>query len=195
MGCGKSSVGRELSELLCCRFIDLDGVICEKAGKSVPEIFASEGEVAFRRMEKDALREIVEEFGRVEAGDDDGSGAVGGCKDRADDDDRPGDLVLALGGGTVMTPECASLVYEHTFCIYLKASVETLLSHLGSEAVGRPLLKSSDNGTADLEALRRRITGLMELRSATYESVSHLILDTDGKNISDIAVLCKEMSK
>ena len=55
MGCGKSSVGRRLSELLCCPFMDLDEVIVESAGRTVPEIFASDGEAEFRRMERDAL--------------------------------------------------------------------------------------------------------------------------------------------
>ena len=65
MGCGKSSVGRRLSQLLCCPFMDLDQVIEESEGRSIPEIFASEGEGAFRSMELDALRNIVsgwEEF-------------------------------------------------------------------------------------------------------------------------------------
>ena len=50
MGCGKSSVGRRLSELLCCRFMDLDEVIEKAEGRTIPEIFASDGEGAFRRM-------------------------------------------------------------------------------------------------------------------------------------------------
>ena len=60
MGCGKSSVGRRLSELLCCPFMDLDSVIEEQAGRSIPEIFASDGEAAFRQMELDALRSIIQ---------------------------------------------------------------------------------------------------------------------------------------
>ncbi len=235
MGSGKSSVGRKLSELLCCRFMDLDEVISERAGKSIPEIFASEGEGAFRRMEAEALRGIIGEYGRGEAGDNDGSGSVGGCKDGAGEgggadrggsgagkdgsgagrtdkgcsgagepgEDRsrtgePGDLVLALGGGTVMTPECAALVSEHTFCIYLRASVDTLLEHLSCEADDRPMLKTggaSGKDAIDLQALRTRIMDLMALRSATYESVSQVILDTDGKSVSKIAALCIKMSK
>ena len=59
MGCGKSSVGRCLSELLCCPFIDLDEAICDRAGKSIPEIFASEGETEFRKLEAETLRSIL----------------------------------------------------------------------------------------------------------------------------------------
>jgi shikimate kinase len=89
------------------------------------------------------------------------------------------DLILALGGGTVMTPECAEIVHSQTRCIYLRASVETLVSHLENEAAGRPMLADS--------SLRERITTLMAQRSATYEKTAHIILDTDGKSIEAIA--------
>ena len=55
MGCGKSSVGRELSKLLCCPFMDLDQVIEERIGRTIPEIFAKSGEAEFRRLEKETL--------------------------------------------------------------------------------------------------------------------------------------------
>ena len=50
MGCGKSSVGRKLSQLLCCPFMDLDDMIEAEAGKSIPEIFAEIGESGFRQI-------------------------------------------------------------------------------------------------------------------------------------------------
>ena len=64
MGCGKSSVGRKLSELLCCSFMDLDDVIVERAGRSIPEIFETDGEAAFRQMEREVLRDIITSAGR-----------------------------------------------------------------------------------------------------------------------------------
>ena len=59
MGCGKSSVGRRLSQLLCCRFMDLDSAIEERQGRSVQEIFATEGEAAFRAMELETLETLT----------------------------------------------------------------------------------------------------------------------------------------
>ena len=79
-----------------------------------------------------------------------------------------------------MNPECAGLVHENTRCIYLKASVDTLVENLKNESDGRPMLKSSSS-------LRDRIEELMALRSSTYESTAHVIIDTDGKAINDIA--------
>ena len=59
MGCGKSSVGRELSRLLSLPFVDLDDYIEEREGRSIRDIFESEGEASFRKMELEALREIL----------------------------------------------------------------------------------------------------------------------------------------
>lgn len=59
MGCGKSSVGRKLSQLLCCSFMDLDEMIEAEAGKSIPEIFAEIGESGFRQMEHRVLSSVL----------------------------------------------------------------------------------------------------------------------------------------
>ena len=78
-----------------------------------------------------------------------------------------------------MTPKCAEIVHEQTLCIYLKASIETLLVHLEGQTDNRPMLSG--------ESLRSRIENLMALRSATYEKTAHIIIDTDGKSIEAIA--------
>ena len=78
-----------------------------------------------------------------------------------------------------MTKECAEIVKEQTCCIYLKASIETLMEHLAGEADGRPMLKG--------DTLLERIETLMEERAETYEKTAHIIIDTDGKSIEDIA--------
>ena len=77
-----------------------------------------------------------------------------------------------------MARECAEIVHDGTICIYLKASVETLVSHLEGETANRPMLKG--------ESLKDRISELMEQRSATYESTAHIIIDIDGKTIDEI---------
>ena len=160
MGCGKSSVGRKLSQLLCCHFADLDIVIEQQAGKSIPEIFKSDGEVKFRQMERLVLRDIIDQ--------------------QSNKSKESVETILALGGGAVMQEECERMVHDETFCIYLRASVGTLMEHLSGEASGRPLLNEASS-------LHSRILELMSLRSSTYERTAHLIIDTDGKSIEDIA--------
>ena len=186
MGCGKSSVGRKLSQLLCCPFMDLDSVIEEREGRSIPEIFASDGEAAFRQMELDTLQNILREVGRQSA-------PPVPSHSRAA---SPSPIVLSLGGGTVMTPECAELVREKTTCIYLRASVDTLASRLASEAEGRPLLKQAShpgstdsNNSPNVSAadLRSRIESLMSRRASTYEATAHITIDTDDLSIDEIA--------
>lgn len=153
MGCGKSSVGRRLSELLCWHFIDLDEMIVSREGRTIPEIFETEGEAAFRQMELEALREIAA-YGQ-------------------------NNMILSSGGGTVMTPECAEIIRKKSVCIYLKASADTLMAHLEGQEAGRPMLSSKD--------IRTRIEDMMSQRSATYEKTAHIIIDTDGRSIEDIA--------
>ena len=184
MGCGKSSVGRCLSELLCCPFIDLDEAICDRAGKSIPEIFASEGETEFRKLEAQALRSILTPSGAVRTEKQSLPLQAMGpslCGQRGStvSPSLQHRMVIALGGGTVMTPECSEIVKERSVCIYLKASIDTLVRHLETEASGRPMLQG--------DSLRSRIEELMNLRSKTYETIAHITIETDGKSIDAIA--------
>ena len=184
MGCGKSSVGRCLSELLCCPFIDLDEAICDRAGKSIPEIFASEGETEFRKLEAQALRSILTPSGTVRTEKKSLPLQAMGpslCGQRGStvSPSLQHRMVIALGGGTVMTPECSEIVKERSVCIYLKASIDTLVRHLETEASGRPMLQG--------DSLRSRIEELMNLRSKTYETIAHITIETDGKSIDAIA--------
>ena len=78
-----------------------------------------------------------------------------------------------------MTEACAEMVRERTLCVYLRASVETLVEHLAGVAAGRPMLADAD--------LRTRIETLMQQRAATYEKTAHTIIDTDGKSIEGLA--------
>lgn len=158
MGSGKSSIGRQLSKLLCCHYMDLDEVIEEKAGKTIKDIFDTEGEAAFRRMELQILHKIL---------DDD-------CLMRDKEN-----LILSLGGGTVMTPECGTLIHDKTSCIYLRATVDTLVRNLENEISGRPMLNGSDD-------IRLRIETLLAQRAEIYESVAHFHIDTDGKTTESI---------
>lgn len=116
MGCGKSSVGKILATLLPeCRLIDLDTYIEEKQGKNIPEIFNEYGEAAFRRMEREALEEIFSDKSRPRA-------------------------ILSLGGGTVTSEQCRQLIRQHTDCLYLRATTDTLLDNLEGHSDGRPML-------------------------------------------------------
>ncbi len=149
MGSGKSTVGRLLADSLGCPFLDLDDLVVKKAGKSIPDIFAQDGEPAFRQLEARLLRQTVEKYAETTA-------------------------VLALGGGAVMTPASAALLHEKTVCIYLRATLDTLLARLEGETAGRPL---ADDSLASRLASREPI----------YEETAHVIIDTDGLSPDEVA--------
>lgn len=152
MGSGKTTTGRSLAARLGWQFADLDSEIEKAAGRSVAKIFEDEGEAAFRKRETEALRAIL-----VDA-------------------DAP--LVLALGGGTLLSEENRELVRRHCQCVWLKASPEALSDRLAHEAEGRPLLAGRD--------LRTRVATLLASREATYREAADVAVDTDGVDQEEI---------
>ncbi|MGC8904726.1 shikimate kinase [Thermus sp.] len=116
MGVGKSRIGRELSRALMLHFIDLDRYIERRTGVSIPDIFRHLGEEAFRRMEREAVREL--------AGKD--------------------YLVLSLGGGTFVDPENRKVLLERGPVVALWASPETILERTLRKPGERPLLQVED---------------------------------------------------
>jgi shikimate kinase len=149
MGSGKTTVGKVLADFLGCPFMDLDDLIVKKAGKSIPEIFAQDGEPAFRQLEARLLRQTVEKY-------------------------TENTVVLALGGGAVTAPASASLLREKTVCIYLRATLETLLARLEGETAGRPLADAS-------------LASRLAAREPLYEETAHVIIDTDGLTPEEVA--------
>ncbi|MGM9737987.1 MAG: shikimate kinase [Candidatus Cryptobacteroides sp.] len=166
MGCGKSSIGRLMCEMTGSRFLDLDDWIEDRQGRKIKEIFASDGEATFRKMEVGALKVILA-------------------------DDGHADTVLSLGGGTLTSPEAVSLVREKTLCIYLRAGTETLVDNLYTYPGERPMLGDSQS---DRQALRQRIESLMSQRKAIYENTAHRIVDIDGKAYAEIVTELKRIS-
>ena len=125
MASGKSTVARELAARALLDVRDLDVEIAAAAGACVPEIFATEGEAAFRRRELDALASLP-------TGED---------------------LVVACGGGVVETPAARDLLRERGVVVWLDAPWESLRGRLeDSGAEERPLLAG---GWDEVEALFR----------------------------------------
>ena len=149
MGGGKTTVGRLLADALGCPFMDLDDLVVKKAGKSIPDIFAQDGEPAFRELEARLLRQTVSKYAESTA-------------------------VLALGGGAVLAPASAALLREKTVCIYLRATLDTLLQRLAGETAGRPL--------AD-DAMGARLAE----REPIYEETANVVIDTDGLSPDEVA--------
>lgn len=161
MGCGKSSVGKEISQLLCCPFIDLDDYIEKTQGMSIPNIFSTCSEDGFRKIEKEALKTVLHDRNSSE------------------------NLVISTGGGVVLNPENRTLLHEHTTCIYLEASAETLAERLEGKTAGRPILKSSD--------IASEIADLLDKRCGFYKETAHFTVNTDKKKISETLLQISEI--
>ncbi len=119
MGVGKTSVGKEISELLKQPFIDLDHEIENLEGKSVKDIFDENGEEYFREVEAKTLRAITKNHNS---------------------------FIMATGGGTPCYHQNMEWMLESGKVIWLMASVKTILDRIKSTAT-RPLLtgKSSSD--------------------------------------------------
>ncbi len=115
MGTGKTTVGKRLAEQLGMRFADMDDCIVRHAGKSIPAIFADDGEPAFRAMERQVVIELSARRG----------------------------LVVATGGGVVLNPANIADLRGSGLMVCLTAAVDVLLARLQGDA-GRPLLSDGD---------------------------------------------------
>ena len=177
MGSGKTTVGKVLADFLGCPFMDLDDLVVKKAGKSIPDIFAQDGEPAFRQLEAQVLRKTVEKYAESTA-------------------------VLALGGGAVLAPASAALLHEKTVCIYLRATLDTLLARLEGETAGRPLLQEipdqvgDDGGSVVMPGPgssvmpgpdRASVADRLASREPIYEETAHVVIDTDGLSPDEVA--------
>lgn len=154
MGSGKSTVGPILANVLGYVFLDLDEAIEREAGVSIPELFARDGEAAFRRLETDVLRK------------------AGGI-------DR---VVVALGGGAVVREETLSFVLERGTLIYLRTTPAQLTRRLVKGRADRPLLQDEQGKPLPRERLRARIEAMLEARTPYYER-AHLTVDAGGRSI------------
>ena len=110
MGSGKTVVGGLVAQRAGAPFFDLDHLIEDRAGISIAEIFATQGEEAFRELEKATLPSAL----------------------------QPG-AVVALGGGAVMDDDNWSLVSNRAITVYLELRFETIWERIRHLA-GRPLI-------------------------------------------------------
>lgn len=146
MGAGKTSVGKRLAGLLNVGFVDSDNEIAEAAGMSIPEIFATLGEPAFRDGERRVIARLLAE--------------------------RPG--VLATGGGAFVEPRTRDEIKKFATSVWIRADVDLLYDRV-RDRPGRPLLQVADP-KAVLTDLDRRRSPFYSQADVTVDSrrgVSH----------------------
>ena len=151
MGSGKSTVGQCLAKRLGSRYVDLDALIVSRAGASINDIFARNGEPYFRQLETEAIR------------------SISACKG----------LVVSTGGGAVISPLNRELLHAAGVVVHLTASIEEIAARLASDTE-RPLLREgrSPERLAALLAEREPMYADADLRiDTTGKSVEDVVAE------------------
>ena len=150
MGAGKSTIGRYLAEILRKDFLDCDHEIEQRTGVSISLIFEIEGETGFRRREAAVLDELT-------------------GKDN---------LVLATGGGAILSEQNRQALRTRGTVVYLHAPIDTLLARTQRDR-SRPLLLDSDR--------RTKFEEIMSARETIYRETADVIVITDQRSPQSVA--------
>lgn len=142
MGCGKSSVGLRLAQKIELPFIDLDKYIENAQNKTITEIFKSDGEEYFRKLEQNYTNDIL----------------------------NSKLCVLATGGGAFINEKTRQAIKKYGLSIYLRTEFNILLDRVSKKDT-RPLLEQGDKAEilADLMKIRCPIYEQADLIVESYD--------------------------
>lgn len=127
MGTGKTVTGRVLAEQTGLELVDMDSLIEERSGRPISELFATEGEAAFRAMERALVQELAQREG----------------------------LIISTGGGIVLNPDNLADFGKTGLVVCLHATAETLFERLEHDTT-RPLLSGNKKAqVSEILAMRR----------------------------------------
>ena len=156
MGAGKTSVGRMLAKRLNRDFYDADAEIERATGVKIPVIFDIEGEAGFRAREE----KVIERLTALH------------------------DIVLATGGGAVLSPVTRARLKQLGRVIYLRASPEDLWRRTRRDR-NRPLLQTA-NPLARLKELHAQ-------RDPLYSEVADLVVDTGAQSLGNLTTYIQQL--
>ncbi|WP_367105122.1 shikimate kinase AroK [uncultured Psychrobacter sp.] len=141
MGAGKTTIGRLLAKQLGREFVDSDWYIESQTGADIAWIFAKEGESGFRARETRAIDELT----------------------------KRRQIVLATGGGAVMSADNRKFLHERGIVVYLNAPVEVQIARTSKDK-SRPLLQKPNP--------KQILQDLYHIRDPLYQQIAHIILPT-----------------
>jgi shikimate kinase len=150
MGAGKTTVGRALARLTGKAFLDSDHEVEAKTGVRIPVIFDIEGEAGFRAREEDIIQDLSARQ----------------------------NIVLATGGGAILSERNRRCLSQGGFVIYLSASPEELYQRTRLDK-NRPLLQT--------ENPKERLEALFSIRDPLYRDVADLVVETSRQSVNVLA--------
>lgn len=131
MGVGKTAVGEILAKITGMNYVDIDKIIVERAGKTIPEIFEEDGELVFREIERAVTHEVARLDGQI----------------------------IACGGGTVLDDENLASLRRASKMVLLNAEPEIILERVEKDEDKRPLLTADDKLGRIQSLLKARESG------------------------------------
>ncbi|HEU4963325.1 MAG TPA: shikimate kinase [Bacilli bacterium] len=146
MGTGKTTVGEHLAGRLDYRLQDSDHLIVEREGRTIPELFTTEGEPYFRQRETEALQEVAQQ-------------------------ER---VVVTTGGGAVLAATNRELMASSGVVVALTATVEEIVRRV-SEDRNRPLLESAQDLRQRVESLLDARRGLYDFATITVDTTGRTV--------------------
>ena len=160
MGCGKSTLGQMLAKRMGRAFIDLDGEIERREGRSIPDIFAAEGDAGFRKYETAALLDAL-------------------CADNA---------VIATGGGIVTREENIAAMREKGLVVWLCRPLEEMIADVRQDT--RPNLTGNKEERmrtlyAQREALYQKAAHMRFCNSAPPKKSARMLEEEIRKTLEE----------
>ncbi len=150
MGAGKSTIGRQIAQQLHLEFVDSDAEIERRTGAEIAWVFDVEGEDGFRKREAEVIGDLTEQQG----------------------------IVLATGGGSIISKEVRNKLSARGFVVYLETAIDKQVARTQRDK-RRPLLRS-DNPRQVLEDLAKD-------RNPLYEEIADLTVHTDDQSAKLVA--------
>ncbi|MDQ3185526.1 MAG: shikimate kinase [Pseudomonadota bacterium] len=152
MGAGKTTIGKLLANFMNKTFLDSDREIQKRTGVSIPVIFEIEGEAGFRKRETEMLSELI----------------------------KSKNIVLATGGGAVLSIKNREMLKRSGTVIYLRATVDDLWRRTRQDK-NRPLLQTPDP--------RRKLSELYTQRDPLYREMAHVVVESGKRSARYLAQL------
>ena len=150
MGAGKSTIGRHLADELHLEFFDSDQEIERRSGADITWIFDLEGEDGFRKREENVINDLTDKQG----------------------------IVLATGGGSIMTKAVRNRLSARGIVVYLQTTIDKQVASTQRDK-RRPLLQKDDP--------EKVLRDLAELRNPLYEEVADYVVETDDQSARAVA--------